>query len=120
MADGSGLGVDDGDCAIIELGSGLDGGVVGAAELAGDGDADDLIAGVDQWLKRRGEIAGGGLGGAGELRRGLETLVELGRVDINALAERFLAEQDVGGDESDPQLFDVFAGDVAGAVGNDF
>src|SRR5215218_1931754 len=93
--------VKDLDWPVHRTGGG-DGRVVGAAELAGDGEHEDVVVGFER-LERLDEVPGRGLGGGRKLVCGVQPLVELlvGHVDLVAVG---LVWAEVEGERHHPEV----------------
>ncbi len=105
LGEGEVFRVDNGDLLAGELAGGFDRGIVGAADLAADDDADDGIRAFGEgFFVGFLESGGGGGGSGGQLSAGVDALEELFVVDLGARLVGFLAELD-----GDGHLLDVVA-----------
>ena len=98
LADGGVLAVDHED-RLLERGRGDAGALVGAGDVAGKRDADDLVAGIDGLLEEVLEHHGRDLARAGQLVGFYEALEELLARKVDALGVLFGAECDGHGDD---------------------
>ena len=98
LADGGVLAVDH-EHRLLERGRGDAGALVGAGDVAGKRDADDLVAGIDGLLEEVLEHHGRDLARAGQLVGFYEALEELLARKVDALGVLFGAECDGHGDD---------------------
>ena len=103
LADGGDLAVDHED-RLLERRRGDAGALVGAGDVAGKRDADDLVARIDGLLEEVLEHHGRDLARAGQLVGFYEALEELLPRKIDALGELLGAERDGHGDDGDVVL----------------